>query len=699
MRFPISWIKEFVSLPEDTKTLSKRFTLSGTEVEEILEAEGETIFDFNFTVNRPDLMSIYGLARESAALFDISSPKYLPTPYKSQLKIEDEISIEVLDKDLCPRYRAYVIKGAKVGHSTPLIQKRLTQCGLRPINAVVDATNYVLLEYGHPLHAFDLKFIKGKKIIVRRAREGEKLKLLDGSEKKLLKDMLIIADSERPLAVAGVMGGEESGVSFLTRDILLEGAVFNPVSIRRTSKALNIHTDSSHRFERGCDYEGVVKALDRVAELILEMCGGQLCEKPIDIKTDNKKINKIELRIPRIKKILGLEIPKEDIVRILDKLEFKVEENSEDILRISVPTFRVDVEREIDIIEEIIRIYGLDKLPVSIPEIIDIESGRNESQISENRIRHLLSQKSLFEAVSFSITDPSIDSYFCSRGQQIKLTNPLSESNSVLRRSLLSNLFLNAKRNASYGSKSFGFFELGKVYFKLNKNEAQDFNEGDLQDFFLCKDGSMVVEEPHLAMLLYEEDSLKLFHQFFPRDIFQLKGIVEGLFDSLHKKCSFLEKKPFSEMFSENHFVAILCDGIESGFIAYLEPKKIRDFGLEGKVCVAEIVIDSLSKRKDPSFKPFSRYPASRRDLSVIVENDVRWISIQETILKSKPEHLSKLELLEVYQDEKIGKKKKSVTIAFYFQSTEKTLSESEIEKDFYKITETLKSNFNAVLR
>lgn len=699
MRFPITWIGDFVPLPEDIDTLSKGFTFSGTEVEEILESEGEKVFDFNFTVNRPDLMSIYGLARESSAVFDISSPKYSPKPIKSQLKIEDEISIEVLDKDLCPRYRAYVIKGAKVGHSTPLVQKRLIQCGLRPINAVVDATNYVLLEYGHPLHAFDIKFINGRKIIVRRAKEGEKIILLDGSEKKLTKDMLVIADAKRALAVAGVMGGEESGVSFLTRDILLEGAVFNPVSIRRTSKALNLHTDASHRFERGCDYEGVVKALDRVAELILEMCGGQLCENPIDIKTDNKKVDKVELRIPRIQKVLGIEIPKEDIIKILDKLEFKIEEHSKDVLKISIPTFRVDVEREIDIIEEIIRIYGLDKLPISAPKVIDIESGRNESQISESRIRRFLSQKSLFEAVSFSMTDPSIDPLFSSRGEQIKLSNPLSESNSVLRRSLLANLLLNAKKNASYGSRSFGFFEIGKVYFKLDKHQAEHFNKNKLQDFHLCKDGSIIAEEPRIAILLYEEDNLKSFGQFYPKDIFQLKGIVEGLFNSLHKKCSFVEQKPFSEIFSEHHFAKVICDGVESGFIAYLEPTKIKNLEINGKVCVAEIDAAPLYKRTDPSFKPFSRYPASRRDLSIIVETEVRWACIEETILKSETENLSRVELIEVYQDEKIGKEKKSLTLALYFQSIEKTLSESEIEKDLNKITETLKSNFNAVLR
>ncbi|MCX7831111.1 MAG: phenylalanine--tRNA ligase subunit beta, partial [Acidobacteria bacterium] len=362
MRFPLSWIREFTPIPQEIDLLSNGFTFSGTEVEEILEIEGEKVFDFNFTVNRPDLMSIYGLSRESSAIFDLPHPKYAPKPSKSPLRIENEISIEVLDSDLCPRYRALVIKGAKVGKSTPLIQKRLLQCGLRPINAVVDATNYVLLEYGHPLHAFDIKFINDKKVIVRRAKDGEIIKLLDGSEKKLTKDMLVIADSKRALAVAGVMGGEESGVSFLTKDILLEGAVFNPASIRRTSKTLNIHTDASHRFERGCDYNGVIKSLDRVAELILEMCGGQLCENEIDIRKENTKIDKINFRLNQLKRILGIEIPKEKVIEILNKLDFKTQDKGDGILSVEIPTFRVDVEREIDIVEEIIRIYGLDKL-------------------------------------------------------------------------------------------------------------------------------------------------------------------------------------------------------------------------------------------------------------------------------------------------------------------------------------------------
>lgn len=698
MRFPISWLRDFLPIPNEVEKLSRGFTFSGTEVEEVIDFEGEKIFDFNFTVNRPDLMSVFGLARESAAIFDLNKPKFLPNPQKSSLKIEDEISIEVSDKELCPRYKAYVIKGAKVGHSTPTIQKRLIQCGLRPINAVVDATNYVLLEYGHPLHAFDIRFIKGNKIVVKRAKEGEKIRLLDGSERKLSDTMLVIADSERALAIAGVMGGEESGVTFLTRDILLEGAVFNPVSIRRTAKKLNLHTDASHRFERGCDFEGPVKALDRVSELILDMCGGQLCQDGIDIKTE-QLTKKIDFRIPFLKKILGIDVPREKIIKILNKLGFNTEEKNSDLLRVTIPSFRVDVEREIDIVEEVIRIYGLDKLPVSTPCVIDEEAGRNESQNQERKIRHFLSHKGLYETISSSMTDPILELNFSDEDSLIKIQNPLSETNSVLRRNLISNLILTTKRNSSFGSKSFGIFELGKVYLKFSRNDLENLDTSNFQDIHKTSKGDILAEEEHLAILLCEEESLKSFNQFYPRDIYQLKGIVESLFLYLHKKSSFKPDKPFSEIFSKENFVKILCKEKEIGFMAYLEPLKLKELDIIGKVCVAELKCAPLLKRSDPSFKKFSKFPVSRRDISILVESSVDWNSIYQSLINERVQHLLKIELVEVYQDEKIGKENKSMTLALYFQSSQKTLSESEIDKSLKQIVDFLKFNYKIVLR
>lgn len=698
MRFPISWLRDFVPISEDIEKLSRGFTFSGTEVEEVIDFEGEKVFDFNFTVNRPDLMSVFGLSRESAAIFDLNSPNFSPNPQKSSLRIADEISIEVSDMELCPRYKAYIIKSAKVGHSTPLIQKRLIQCGLRPINAVVDATNYVLLEYGHPLHAFDIRFIKGNKIVVRRAKEGEKIRLLDGSEKKLSDTMLVIADAERALAIAGVMGGEESGVTFLTRDILLEGAVFNPVSIRRTAKKLNLHTDASHRFERGSDFEGPVKALDRVSELILDMCGGQLCQDGIDIKTESLT-KQIDFRIPLLKRILGIDVPKEKAIRILNKLGFSTEEINCELLRVSIPSFRVDVEREIDIVEEVIRIYGLDKLHASTPYVIDDEAGRKESQNQERKIRHFLSQKGLYETISFSMTDPILEHKFSGEDSLIKIKNPLSETNSVLRRNLISNLILIIKRNSSFGCKSFGIFELGKVYLKCSRKDLKNLDNSSFQDIHKTLNDEILAEEEHLAILLYEEEALKSFNQFYPRDIYQLKGIVESLFLHLHKKCSFKTEKPFSEIFSKENFSKIFCEENEVGFMAYLEPLKLKELDIIGKVCIAELKCAPLLKRSDPSFKKFSKFPVSRRDISILLENTVNWTSIYQSIMNERVENLLKIELIEVYQDEKIGKENKSMTLALYFQSIEKTLSELEIEESLKKIVDSLKSHFKIILR
>lgn len=679
MRFPVSWIRQFVPVTDDIEKLSTGFTFSGTEVDEVIEEDGETIFDFGFTVNRPDLMNVFGLAREASAIFGLPRPTYGASPVYSGEPIGKSVSIEIADPDLCPRYRALLIRGVKVGESSPSVKKRLLACGLRPINAVVDATNYVLMEYGHPLHAFDMKYIRDNRIVVRRASRGEKLHMLDGVERNLSGEMLVIADGSRPIVVAGVMGGEEAGVTFLTRDILLEGAVFDPASIRRTSKALNVHTDASHRYERGVDFDGPVLALEKVAEMILETCGGKLAEGCIDLLPSPRRREKILFRTARVKKILGIEVPENEAVSILESLGFVPEKSGEGVYSVETPTFRVDISREIDLIEEVVRIHGLDKLPSNLPVNIDPESGRNPVVAVEDDVKARLASKGLSEAIHLSMTDPAIDSLFSTGPEPVRIGNPLSEANSVLRRSLLPNLLMAVRRNSSYGQKGLSLFEAGHVYTALEQGGVK--------------------EEGRVAVILSEGDASRSFHQPPPRDILALKGTVEFLFDSFGIAVEFVKESPPVDIYSEGHYLEVLTGGKRAGFVAYLDPVRLQELDIRNRVCAAEIDMAPFMDARLPSFKPFSRFPASRRDISVIVPASTSWESVRKVVEDGEIESLSRTELVEIYEDRKIGEGMKSVTLSLFFQSMTRTLSDAEVEDSIKMIISALSEKLGASLR
>ncbi|HNQ77727.1 MAG TPA: phenylalanine--tRNA ligase subunit beta [Acidobacteriota bacterium] len=679
MRFPLSWIRQFVPIPEDIEKLSRGFTFSGTEVDEAIEEDGDTIFDFGFTVNRPDLMNVFGLAREASSIFGLPRPAYGASPVHSGEPIGKSLSIEIADPALCPRYRALLIRGAKVGESTPAMKKRLLACGLRPINAVVDATNYVLLEYGHPLHAFDMKFIKGNRIVVRRALPGEKLLMLDGVERKLGEEMLVIADGSRPLVVAGVMGGEEAGVTFLTRDILLEGAVFDPSSIRRTSKALNVHTDASHRYERGVDFDGPVLALEKAAEMITELCGGKLAEGCIDVVPSPPRREKIVLRTARLKKILGIDVPEKDAVSILESLGFTLEKQGEGLYQVQSPSFRVDVSREIDLIEEVTRIHGLDKLPSNLPVNIDAESGRNPAVAIEDEVKARLASKGLSEAIHLSMTDPETNSLFSDGPGTVKISNPLSEASSVLRRSLLPNLLTTVKRNLSYGRRGLSLFEAGRVY--------------------TARGPGAVTEEPRLALIFSEDESSRSFNQPPSRDLFALKGVLEFLFGSFGIDAEFVKSTPPMKVFSEDHFLEIIVGGKKAGFLAYLDPASLHAMDIRNRVSAAELDTGSFHGAKLPQFKPFSRFPASKRDISLVVPSSTSWESVRKTAEGQGIETLSRVELIEIYEDMKIGEGMKSVTLSLFFKANDRTLSDKEVETNMAVVISALRDRLGALIR
>lgn len=692
MRFPVPWIGQFVDLPGD-EAVARAFTLSGSEVEGQETVEGETAMEFGITVNRPDCMNVYGLAREASVLLghplkapDTSAPESGPAA-------GDLTSVVVEAPDLCPRYRARVLTGIKVGTSPAWMQKRLLQCGLRPINAVVDVTNYVLMELGHPLHAFDMAALNEKRIVVRRARAGEKMKTLDGVERTLADECLVIADALRPVALAGVMGGEDTGVTFGTTTVLLEGAVFDAVNIRRTSKALGMHTDASHRFERGVDPEGPVLALDRCAKLILELCGGTLASGAVDVYPAPVPLKQVTLRHARLVGLLGMEIAPERCESILGALGFGLEAfpnglepgpnglepGPGPVWTVTVPSFRVDVSREADLIEEVVRVNGLEGLRGSLPQGVDPVGGRPAELEFEERLRDQLVSCGCSEAIHMSMTDLALDRALGSGSEAVPIANPLTPAQSVLRTALLPPLLLTAARNRSRGVRRLALFELGKAY--------------------LAQGADQPLEDRRAAVLLYADAPAKQWGDAGAPGLLALKGKVEAALLRLGLKPQFIpaQEGPFAKGLG----LSLLLSGRRAGWLGTLATSSLDAAGLKsGTAHYAEWSLQGLEAQcEPPAYVPLSRFPSVVRDFSFLAEKSVAWDSLRERLSALELANLTAIHLVDCYEGEGVPAGQRSWTVSMVFQSAERTLTEEDTAPVAQQVTGALREAFGAVPR
>jgi phenylalanyl-tRNA synthetase beta chain len=680
MRFPLSWIGEYVDLPEDPNVVAEAFTLSGSEVEGMEPVEGETVCEFGITVNRPDCMNAFGLAREAAVLF---GRPLTPPPGNCPQEgppAEGLASVAVEAADLCPRYAARVLTGVRVGPSPAWMQKRLLQCGLRPINAVVDATNYVLLELGHPLHAFDLDRLEGRRIVVRRAAEGEKITTLDGVERTLGVDHLVIADSKRPVALAGVMGGEDTGVTPLTRDLLLEGAVFDPVNIRWTSKRTGLHTDASHRFERGVDWLGPEAALDRCARLIVETCGGIVAKGCLDVSVPAPARPPVRLRHARLEALVGIRVQPRRCEEILRSLGFGVEradELSGVVWDVTVPSFRVDVSREADLIEEVVRIRGLSDLPSDLPQRVDPVGGRPAEISVEERLRDAFAAAGFREAVHMSMTDPALEAAF-GEGPARALANPLSPQASVMRTSLLGPLCSAVGRNRARGQRRLALFEVGRAY--------ADRPEG-------------LRESRRAAAILYSDDPPVRWGEPDPPGLLHLKGRVEAVLGRLGFAASFVPEA--GAPFHPGLRLAVVCGGRPVGRLGSLSVEALEAAGLKsGSLHAAELFLDALGDRPpEPSFRAFSRFPAVSRDFTFLLETRIPWGDVESRLLALDLPLLSQIRFVDAYEGKGIPDGRKAVTFSLVFQSMDRTLSDADVAPVPERVAGALQEAFGAVLR
>lgn len=655
-------------LPPDTKL--------GVDVKEVLGLNN-VVVDFEITSNRPDCLSIIGLAREAAATFnrELKVPEIVVK--ENSEKVSDYISVDIDSKDLCRRFAARVVKNVTIKQSPEWLKERLMEAGVRPISNIVDITNYVMIEYGQPLHAYDYKKISGKKLIARRAKDGEKLATLDGKERELNSSMLVIADTEKALGVAGVMGGLYSEITDDTSTIVLEAANFNGTSIRLTSKVLGFRTEASSRFEKGIDPNVAMLAVNRAAELIVELGAGEVVGGLADSYEDKLEPWTIDISEDRINKFLGTDIPVEDIINILEKLEVKVEK-SDAGMKAVVPTFRGDLELEVDIAEEIARIYGYNNIQSTLISGETTQGGKNTKQKIEDKTKEVLSGAGLYEVVTYSFVTPKhFDMINIPEDSKlrnvVRILNPLGQEMSIMRTTLIPSMLEVISRNFSKKTESGQFFELGRVYWPTERPDAK------------------LPEEKNML-------SIGVYGSF---DFFDLKGSVELLFESLGINKYEFVRETENSIFHTGKAANIFLRKKKVGTIGEIHPDVAENFDIPVSTYVCELDFDEVIENSQlgRKFKQLPKYPAVERDMAFLVSDEVM-VSHLEDIIRQKGGNLvENIRLFDVYKGKQIPENKKSVAYSITYRAEDRTLKDEEVNKVHGEITKTIEEKLGGQLR
>ncbi|PID58722.1 MAG: phenylalanine--tRNA ligase subunit beta [Ignavibacteriae bacterium] len=650
----------------------------GQELSEHLKLN-DILLDISITPNRADSLSHVGIARDVAALFNrkIKYPK-VNTEYKT-VKENNYAKVFIENAEGCPRYSAVTVKDITVKESPEWLKEKLLSIELRPINNIVDVTNFILHEIGQPLHAFDLSLLSGNTIVVKNNNGRDEFTTLDSKKRSMLPNDLMICDSEKPVAVAGVMGGENSEVTSGTKDILIESAYFNPSYVRKTAKHLGLSTDSSYRFERGTDPNNTLFAALRAAELIKEVAGGKICSDVIDVYPKKYENKKVSVRYKRITKILGFEISKDNVKQILESLEFKIINSDDEKIEVEIPTFRHDIEREIDLIEEVVRIYGFDGIP-SIEKITLALTKKVDETEFEDRKRELLTSLNFNEVVSNSLLSKEKT---MTNGSSIKVLNPQSKEMSHLRTSLIPGMLLNISRNIKVKQDNIRFFEIGNV-FTQNSREIKsfdDFSENQNLIFAICGNRN--------ESAWYQKEK--------NYDIYDLIGVTNKIFEKLKVK----DKISLSndEIFKYSISKIISNNEIAKG--GAVNKKILELFDISKDVYLFEINLTMLKKleNEENKYEQLLKYPKVYRDFSFILDKNINYIEVVKTIKQSSSKLLKNINLFDIFESESLGSNKKSLAFQLEYFDEKRTLQEDEIDSEFWKTIEAVKSNLKAELR
>jgi len=649
----------------------------------------DAVIEVDLTPNRPDCLSMIGVAREISGIqkTKIQYPDISLSDSKNDISGFTSVTIKAPDR--CPRYAARLLTDITVGPSPFWLADRLTSVGMKPINNIVDITNFVLMETGQPLHAFDYDHLAENRIVVRRANEGELFTTLDMNERKLTSDMLMICDGEKPVAVGGVMGGLNSEIEETTTKVLIESAYFNPVSIRKTSKKLGLNTEASHRFERGVDPEGIVPALNRAARLMAEISGGKLIDGIIDEYPKKIPAKTITLKIKETNRLLGTDLNMDEIKELLESIEFSVKKINAGTLKVNPPSFRVDIERPEDLMEEVARLSGYNNIPTTFPSMPAKARKPVKLLDARSRIMHLMTGFGFSEIINYSFINklscdrlnlPSSDY----RRNTVNILNPLTEDQAVMRTSLVPGLLETVYRNISKQQKNLKLFEIGKIYIKKG--------EGNLP------------EETEMLAGLWTGARLDAswYAKETPCDFFDIKGVVEGLLKGLNTDsirfsgladdlCIYTKPGYTAQIFSDKELL---------GLVGELHPQTLRNFDLKQAAYLFELNIDSLIKLlpETRQSKPIPKFPAVPRDITIIVNKNTESGAVLECIQNIRVQLVESMHLFDVFTGDPIPPGKKSISIRVTYRSNKKTLEDEDVGNIHKAITDRLIEEFDAGL-
>lgn len=646
--------------------------LEGTSLADLY---ADTFFEISLTPNLSHCNSVFGVARELAALTE--QPLHLPKTIVRETEdpIENSLHVSVIDKDGCPRYACRVIKNVKVGPSPEWLKQRLEKCGLRSVNNIVDVTNYVSLELGHPLHAFDYDKLEGGEIIVRKAKEGEHIKTLDGKERLLKETMLAICDRSKPSAIAGVMGGADSEIHDGTRHIVLESAYFEPKSIRRTSKQLGLQSDASKRFERGTDPNHVLAVLDRAAMLIQQLSGGEILAGTIDILAKEFPVVVVSCRLSRISQLLGINFSRGEVENAFKRLQFLYHWDGQDVFVVHVPTYRNDITAEIDLIEEVARIYGYDNIPRKGGRYLASALPSVPIYLFEKKVRARLIGEGLQEFLTCDLIGPTllqiIQDQTLPVESMVKVLNPTSIEQSILRTSLLPGLLQVVKHNIDHQSHRIAGFEIGRIHFRKEEN----YQEQTVAGIILSGSSSIYHWE----------------RKGQDYDFFDLKGIIENLLEFLGIRHAAF-KNIGLKTFHSGRQASIFVDSLELGSIGEIHPAIQRRLDVPQRMLFGEFNLSDLQRLAKPleKVKPLALYPGSERDWTITLNESVHFADLIELIKMQRCGILEEVALKDIYRSEKLPKGHQNITLHFLYRDPCKTIEQEFVDSEHLKLTITV---------
>ena len=648
----------------------------GEDIKKVLGLD-DYVADFEITSNRADCFSVIGLARETAATFDRPFTVKEPVVKGCGGDINEHMSVEVVDTDLCPRYTARLVKNIKIEPSPAWMRERLHACGVRPINNIVDITNYVMLEYGQPMHAFDYSCLSNGKIVVRRARNGESIQTLDGQDHDLTDKMLAICDNDKPVAVAGVMGGANSEIEDDTTTVVFESACFHGATVRVTAKALGMRTEASGRFEKGLDPSLTMPAVQRACELVEMLGAGEVVDGIIDACAADMTPKTLPFEPDKMNALLGLDLSANEQKAYLERLEFRVEDD-----KVIIPSFRVDIARMCDLAEEVARMYGYDKIPTTLYAGEMVQGEYTPKQMAEQIVSETCRSAGFDEAMSHSFISPKFYDMIGwaeddPRRISTTILNPLGEDFSIMRTTVLPSMLQSLAHNHAHRNPTASLFELGMIYTPVIKDGKAD------------------------ASVLPHEEKVITLGSYGRLSFFQFKGVIEAICRELNVKDVQFMPETGNPSYHPGRCANILIGGEVVGVFGTVHPTVAARYGLSGEVLAAELPLDKLFTAIDPVklYHPLPKFPASTRDIAVLVDDTVPAASMQAAIEKAAGSILEAVKLFDVYKGKGIPEGKKSVAYSLSMRAPDRTLTDEECDKAMKQALAALEKDFGAVLR